>query len=157
MPDILIGVHAALGELAILASLWVFVELLNPSQERVKRAKIGAIAIVVFLFASWVAGGTYYVNTYGPSVKPIIKAGPQPWAHAIFTETKEHVFLFLPFMSILLLAIISRYGAAMLKDRSMQYAALALSLAIFLIALSMVGMGYVISTGVRAGLEAGAV
>jgi hypothetical protein len=153
MGDILIGIHAGLGEIAILALLWVFVELLNPAKERVARAKIGSLLVVVFLFASWLAGGYYYVNIYSPDVKPIIKEGPIPWAHGVFTETKEHVFLFLPFLGILLFMAISRYQKKILTDRKARYAVLLLTGIIFLVAFSMIGMGYVISSGVRAGLE----
>ena len=155
MADILIGIHAALGEFAVLAALWVFVEMLNPTAERIRRAKAASILVALFIFASWLAGGYYYVTVYGSAVKPIIKAGPQPWAHAIFTETKEHVFLFLPFLSLFLLSLMGRLKDAG-KGAGMRVAVLATSLMIVLIGLSMVGMGYLISTGVRTALEAGA-
>src|SRR3990167_655172 len=98
MVNSLVGIHAAFGELGIFAFLWAFVELINPTQQRVKRAKIAAMIGVIFFFLSWFVGGFYYVSFYGSNVKPLIKEGPMPWAHSIFTETKEHVFLFLPFL-----------------------------------------------------------
>ena len=109
MPHFLIGTHAILGEIGIAAFLWVFIEMLNPTPNRLKRAKIAAFLGVVFFFASWIIGGYYYVEYYGDLVKPIIKEGPQPWAHLIFTETKEHVFLFLPFLSIFAYTLIIRF------------------------------------------------
>jgi hypothetical protein len=39
---------------------------------------------------------------YGKVVKPVITAGEYPWAHAVFMEGKEHVFLILPFMALAL-------------------------------------------------------
>src|SRR3989344_2053413 len=98
MVQILIGLHAALGEIGILAFLWAFVELLNPTEHRTKRAVIAVSLGTILFFASWIIGGYYYVQYYGPDVKPVINAGSEPWAHKVFTETKEHVFLFLPFL-----------------------------------------------------------
>src|SRR3989344_6181175 len=105
----LIGIHAFLGEAGIIAFLWVFIELLNPVSSGVKRAKLAALLGVIFLFLSWFTGGFYYVKYYGTNVKPIIKEGPQPWAHGIFMETKEHIFLFLPFLSLLTYSLIKKY------------------------------------------------
>src|SRR3989344_5500168 len=112
----LVGIHAALGELGIFAFLWVLVELINPTNTRIKRAKIAAILGVIFIFSSWLAGGYYYLNYYGDNVKPLIKEGPNPWAHLIFTETKEHIFLFIPLLSVLVLGLI--YKNNLLKNNS---------------------------------------
>ncbi|MBC8500397.1 MAG: hypothetical protein ISS25_03760 [Nanoarchaeota archaeon] len=153
----LIGIHAAFGEIGAFAFLWVLVELLNPSEERIRRAKIAAVVGVVFLFLSWVTAGYYYVNIYGADVKPMIKAGPAPWAHKIFTETKEHLFIFLPFLSILTAGLIFKYKDELIENKGAKLSVLLLSGLVFLIALSMAGMGYIISMGARAALEAGVV
>jgi len=109
----------------------------------------------VFLFLSWFVGGYYYLNVYGADVKPLIKAGPQPWAHLVFTETKEHVFLFLPFIGLLAYFLIHSHGENLVKERKTRHAIQLLCLMIVLIGLSMAGMGYLISTGARNALEAG--
>ncbi|MBI4159254.1 hypothetical protein HY500_03270 [Candidatus Woesearchaeota archaeon] len=154
MVSSLIGIHAALGEIAIFAFIWVFIELLNPSEQRIKRAKKAAVIGVILFFMSWIVGGYYYVNYYGKNVKPIIKEGPVPWAHEIFTETKEHIFLFLPFLSILTLGLIHKSGKALIKDKKTRSSILTLTFLIVLIGLAMAVMGYLISTGARAALEA---
>jgi len=151
----LIGAHAALGELAVFAFLWVFVELLNPTEQRIKRAKLAASLGVLFFFLSWFLGGYYYVEFYGSDVKPIIKEGPNPWAHGIFMETKEHVFLFLPFLSLAALGFIYKSGDNLIKKRNEKIAVLLLCSLIVLMGLSMAAMGYIISTGFRIALEAG--
>lgn len=110
MAHPLIGIHAALGEIGVGAFLWVFVELLNPSEERIKRAKKIALLGALLFLLSWIAGGYYYVEFYGDQVKPLIKEGPFPWAHAIVMETKEHVFLFLPFLSLSIVGFLHRAG-----------------------------------------------
>ena len=42
---------------------------------------------------------------YGGAVRRIIKEGDFPWAHLVFMEVKEHAFLLLPFMSLVLTLI----------------------------------------------------
>ncbi len=155
MPDPLIGVHAFLGEFAVFAFFWVFVELFNPNPKHVKRIQTIAAIGVVLLLLSWIAGGFYYVTIYGANVKPIIKAGPQPWAHTLFTETKEHVFLLLPFLGMTALGMLRFAGDSILKDAKTRKGIQILALLVVLIGLSMAGMGYIISTGARAALEAG--
>lgn len=155
MPSPLIGAHAFLGEFAVFAFLWVFVELFNPKPESIARVQKIATIGVVLLVLSWVVGGYYYLTTYGAEVKPLIKAGPQPWAHSVFTEVKEHVFLLLPFLGLMTLQLIRFFSGSIAKERRVRVAIQVLALLIVLIGLSMAGMGYIISTGARAALEAG--
>ncbi len=145
MIESLVGLHAGLGELGAIAFIWAFVELLDPTPKRLKRAKIaGWIGFIAFL-AAWVAGGFYYVEFYGENVKPLIKEGPSKWAHSLIMETKEHLFLFLPFLSALALA-------AMYKVQERKPLLLLTGL-IVLLAFSMAGMGFLISSGYRDALE----
>src|SRR3989344_2933975 len=150
----LIGIHAVLGELGALAFLWVLVELLNPTESRVNRARIIALIGTLMLIAAWVVGGYFYVAVYGIDVKPIIKAGPTPWAHSVITETKEHVFLFLPFLAALVWGTIGRYRMELVANRNLRIGAILVSALIVLMAFSMAGMGFIISSGFRAALEA---
>src|SRR3989338_7951756 len=106
MVNMLVGLHAALGELGALLFLWVLIEIIEPSTKRINRAKIISVMGLILILSAWFVAGSYYTTTYGQEVKPIIKAGPEPWAHDIFTETKEHVFLFLPFLSLLATCLI---------------------------------------------------
>lgn len=154
MNSLLIGLHAFIGELGIASFIWVFVEMLKPDAKRIKRAKIAAILGVLFFLASWFFGGYYYLNDYGDGVKQIIKAGPQPWAHKIFTETKEHVFLFLPFLSLLTYSLILRFEKET-KNPKLKKSILIMSLTIIVIGALMALMGYLISTGFRTALEVG--
>ena len=74
-----------------------------------ERIKIAAIIGVICFILAWITGGVYYLEYYGPEVKPIIKEGPIPWAHSIAMEVKEHVYLFLPFLSFYALFLIFKY------------------------------------------------
>lgn len=154
METSLIGLHAMLGEMGGMLFIWVFVELLNPTTGRLKRAKIVSLLGVVLLFLSWAVGGFYYVEFYGSLVKPVIKSGPQPWAHSVITETKEHVFILLPILALLVYGLIKNYQSQLLTDRKLQVALLVLVGLVVLITFSMAGMGYMMSSGFRSALEA---
>lgn len=152
--DTLIGLHAFLGEAGALAFLWVFIEVLNASESSVRRARLAALLGTLFLLGSWFAGGLHYLTDYATIVKPVIKAGPLPWAHTVITETKEHVFLFLPFLAILTWGLLNRYKNELIQNRNVRKAVRVLSLLIVLMAFAMAGMGVIISNGFRAALEA---
>ena len=150
---LLIGIHATLGEFGALAFLWACVELLAPSETRMRRAAWAASLGVLLLFLAWIAGGYYYLTEYQSIVKPIIKAGPLPWTHSVITETKEHVFLFLPFLALSAWGLIRVRGNEMLRDGKQRVAAVLLCAFIVVVAFSMAGMGFLISSGYRAALE----
>lgn len=152
--EISIALHAALGEAGALAFLWIFVELLSPSESRLRRARIAALIGLLCLMGSWLVGGLHYLTEYAAAVKPIIKEGPLPWAHLVITETKEHIFLFLPFLALLEWGLLVRYKDEFLQNRNLRLAALIIALLIVLLAFSMAGLGFIISSGFRAALEA---
>jgi|SRR3989344_5127111 len=156
MPNPLIGLHAVLGEIGIVAFVWVFVEMIKPSPKRLKRAQIAALIGVSFFIASWIVGGYYYVNDYGLLVKPLIKEGPEPWAHSVIMESKEHIFIFLPFISLFTYNILRHYGKSLKKDKNShaKKSVLFLSAVIIIIGALMGLMGYLISSGLRAAMEA---
>ncbi|MDO8520871.1 MAG: hypothetical protein Q7S52_02035 [bacterium] len=154
MSQLLIGFHAFLGEAGALMFLWVLVELLNPAPERLRRARIAAFLGTLLLCAAWVVGGYYYVEFYGPFVKPVIKAGPMAWAHSIAIETKEHVFLFLPFLAFLAFGLLTTLRDELLTNDRLRIAIICLSGLIVLIAFAMAGFGFVVTSGFRSALEA---
>ena len=148
MVNLLVAIHAIAGILAIFAFLFVFIELLSSAEKTIKRIQIFAYMGTILIFISWIVGGYYYVNYYSPNVKPLIKQGSTPWIHSVIMETKEHVFLFLPFLAILITGIIFSY-ADLLKSHKAKSSVLILSALIILIGLAIAGMGYLISTGAR--------
>ena len=152
MANPLIAMHAMAGILSIFAFLFVFVEFLSPAEKTIKRAKIFALTGTILIFISWIVGGYYYVNYYSPNVKPLIKQGSTPWIHSVIMETKEHIFLFLPFLAILTTGIIFSYNTDLLKNHKAKSSVLILSALIILVGLAIAGMGYLISTGARAGV-----
>jgi len=145
---VLIGLHLGFAILAIDSYLWILGEIAANSMHQLRR-QIASIIGIVSLFLSWIIGGYYYVNFYGP-VKAGIKEGLAPWAHLIAMETKEHIFLFmipLAFTAIFL---------AFLDNETFQRYGLRkwlgwLALILALIGLSIGAMGFIISAAARWG------
>ncbi len=149
--------HIALGELAILAFIWVILEVVvGPNGVGVLRARAAALLGSILMFGAWLLGGLYYVVHYGEQVKPVIKEGPWPWAHGIFMESKEHLFLFLPFLGITATALLWQHASRLREDRTMRFAVYTLTGVIVLIGILMSVMGYFISSGFREALIPGA-
>src|SRR3989338_2146143 len=108
----LIGLHAVLGELSALAFLWVMVEMLSPTEGRIRRAKMIAGFGVIL------------------------------------------IFFFLPFLAIVVWGTLKQYGNDLIENkRDLARAIMILAGFIVLVAFSMAGMGYLISSGMRSALE----
>ena len=157
MINPLILLHAMLAEIGLFAFLWVFVELLNPSQARIERARIASLIGLVCLLLAWFAGGLYYVDIYGLHVKPLIKASDARWAHSIVMEVKEHVFLFLPILSALAAILLHKFDQELINENDARVSIIVISGLIFLLGFSIAGMGALISAGYRLALGAGIV
>jgi len=92
-----LSAHVILGLVGVMAIYVVWMGLLR-KKLNISFLKWTSIVSLVSFVASWLSGGYYYVLHYGGFVKPVIKAGDYAWAHSFVTETKEHVFLILPFL-----------------------------------------------------------
>jgi len=155
MVNPLIFMHAILAEIGLFAFLWVLVELLNPTETRIERAKIAASIGAVCLLTAWLAGGFYYVEVYGSAIKPVIKASEAKWVHSIVMEVKEHVFLFLPILALLIVALLHKFDKEIIKNKDARVSIILLAGLVFLLGFSIAGMGAVISSGYRFALESG--
>ena len=105
----LLASHVVLGLLGVAAFYAVWMQLLK-QKVSVRFTKISSIWGVIFLVLSWVTGGYYYATYYGVAVRSVIRAGQYPWAHSVFMEAKEHIFLFLPFLGIVLAVTLVALG-----------------------------------------------
>jgi len=155
MVNPLVLIHATLAELGLFAFLWILVELLDPTESRIRRAKIAALLGVACLLTAWFAGGLYYVVVYGSHIKPFIKASDAQWVHSIVMEVKEHVFLFLPILASLVAALLYKYNQELIQNKDARISIVLLSGLIFLLGFSIAGMGAIISAGYRFALGAG--
>ena len=93
----LVLLHSISGGLSALILVWIIIETLYPTDRSLARARIASYAAAFLITGGcWIAGGYNYLTVYGSQVKPVILAGPHPWAHEVVMEAKEHIFIFLP-------------------------------------------------------------
>ncbi|MDO8514828.1 MAG: hypothetical protein Q7S50_04785 [bacterium] len=95
----LLIVHVIGGIIAIGMHNVVLMHLLKKAPNYVFISRLAWSAAALFLL-SWATSAYYYVTYYGTAVKPRILAGAAPVAHTFFMETKEHIFLVLPFVAL---------------------------------------------------------
>lgn len=140
--------HPALGVLAILASVWVWVEALNASEANRARTRTASLLVAAFMWGAYLIGGYWYVNFYGAD-KAAILAGPWPFAHSFFMEMKEHVFL-----SLLLLATYLPIAARgdLAGSRGARRLVMWSAALVVVFGLSMEGAGAFISMGAKLAL-----
>jgi len=145
---IMLIAHIVIGLVGVAASYAVVMGLAK-RELPLRFLRISSLVAFLSYQASWIAGGFYYVVYYGGFVKPVIKSGQYPWAHAFFTEVKEHVFLFLPFVSLTLFLTFWFMGEKLAEDKSLRRAVMLVALAAFLIGVYVTVSGAVISGAVR--------
>ncbi len=100
--------------------------LLNPSASA-RRLRMTGWWSFVSIVLSWFTGAYYYVTYYGKIVRPVIKAGAYPWAHSVLMEAKEHLFLFLPFLTFVLAMLLQTQGVRTVQDPLLRRALLLLA------------------------------
>ncbi|MBI2607888.1 MAG: hypothetical protein HYW51_03620 [Candidatus Doudnabacteria bacterium] len=144
---VLVGLHLGFAILGIDFTIWLLGELVANVRTN-KRIKIAAIGSLVSFVLSWLIGGFYYVKFYGVLVKPIIKASSAPWAHSIFMETKEHVFLFVVPLA-LTLVFLSLLSVDDLKNYNLRKLFMVLTILTASISLLIGAMGFIISASAR--------
>jgi hypothetical protein len=148
--EFVLMLHPTFGVLAIIASVWVFVETLNAREANVGRIRTASVITVILMWLAYIVAGYWYVVYYGGD-KTIIKAGPWPFAHSFFMETKEHVFFMLLLLATLLPIV--AFGDV-LNKRATRVTVLWTSALVVLMGLAMEGAGAFISMGVKVALLA---
>jgi len=142
--SIFLAVHVLIGVLGVFLFGGVSLGLLK-KKISVKTLKVFSIGGLISYLTAWVTGGHYYVVHYGSKVKPIIKAGDMPWVHSIVMEAKEHVFLFLPFLALVVVVSIWTLGSSLDEMPKFKRAVMLVSLMAFIIGILMALAGIVIS------------
>lgn len=141
MANPLIVFHAIVGFIGSLLFLLVAVELKRPIKTRdpaYAKIHIASMLGTLAILISWVMGGYYYVTIYGNEVKPAVKS-IESWIHDIGMETKEHLFLFLPFLSMFVVSVIRVYARDLENVRKVL---MWTSLSIFLISVIIATEGF---------------
>lgn len=147
--EIILMLHPTFGVLAILAAVWVFVEVINVGPHNQARIKTASMVLATLMWLTYLVGGYWYVMFYAAD-KSIIKAGPWPFAHSFFMELKEHLFFGLLLISTYF--PIAASGKQLVVNRSARNLLLMLSALVVLLGLAMEGSGAVIGLGVKMGL-----
>lgn len=94
MIEIILMTHVLFGMLCIIATVWLFADVLNASEANQARIKALSLGVAVTMWISFLIAGYWYLVYYAPD-KAIILKGPWPFAHKFFMEMKEHVVIML--------------------------------------------------------------
>jgi hypothetical protein len=151
MENIILLLHPAIGVLAMLAAVWVFVDALNANEGNLKRILNVSILCAVLMWLTYIVAGYFYVVYYNAD-KAIIKSGSWAFGHNFFMETKEHVF----FMLLLLATYLPIVARDLLNRRTARTVLLWVAGLIVPTTLAMEGSGAIIGMAVRIGLLKGA-
>lgn len=140
--------HIVLGLIGI-GALWALSMALLKKTPNLRFLRASSLTAVIGFVLSWITGGIYCVTYYGGPVKAAIKAGPNPWAHSFFMETKEHVFLLLPFISLALALAFFFGGERIIGDDKKRRALFVVAIIATLIGIFSALSGILISGSVR--------
>lgn len=150
MSTLVMMLHALLGVLFILASLWVLVEAANATAANQERIRIASWLAALLMWLTYLVGGYWYVVHYAPD-KAVILKGPWPFAHSVVMEVKEHVLLMLVLLATYLPMVTSANLARNPQVRKLTMWVAGLMAAI---GLAMDGAGAIISVGAKLALQA---
>lgn len=144
----LLIVHVLFGLVGVMASFRVTLLLIKDTLAIPTLARTSFYAFFSYLI-SWLSGGWYYWKYYGASVKPAIVGGNFPWAHLVFMEAKEHVFLFMPFATLCIALMLWLKGDALQQDPALRKKLMVLSFFVTLLAVIITLSGILITGGAR--------
>jgi hypothetical protein len=150
MNEMILMTHVLFGVACIVATVWVFVDVLNANESNLKRIKWVSRVAAMFMWIAFLIGGYWYVVFY-PADKAIILKGPWPFAHEYFMETKEHLVIML-LMLVTYLPIAASNNLAASKDA--RRLVLWVAGIIPLLGLMIEGHGAIIAMGVKVALLA---
>jgi hypothetical protein len=148
MIEIVLMTHVLFGMLCIIATVWLFVDVLNASEANQARIKVLSLGIAITMWLSFLIAGYWYLVYYAPD-KAIILKGPWPFAHTFFMEMKEHVVIMLLLLTTFLPIVAFNNLAA---NKAARKVVLWVTGLIGLVAVAMDGAGALIAMGVKVAL-----
>jgi len=148
MIEIILMIHVLFGMLCIVATAWLFVDVLNASEANQARIKSMSMVVAITMWLSFLVAGYWYLVYYAPD-KAIILKGPWPFAHNFFMEMKEHVVIMLLLLTTFLPIAASNNLAV---NKAARKVVLWVTGLIGLIAIAMDGSGALIAMGVKVAL-----
>lgn len=144
----LLVAHVFFGVFGVILSFSTSFMFIKDTWDRSKVLRTSFGAWLAYM-VSWFTGGWYYWKYYGTKVKPIIINGDYSWAHSLFTEAKEHVFLFLPIVSFTLMCVLYFGSDALRADADLKKRALLLSFVVTALGFIVTLSGVLITGGAR--------
>lgn len=140
--------HVLFGLVGVMASFRVTLLLIKDTLPISALIRSSLYAFFSYLI-SWLSGGWYYWKHYGTSVKPAIVGGEFPWAHLVFMEAKEHVFLFMPFATLCIALMLWLKADALQQEPSLRRKLMLFSFFVTLLAVIITLSGILITGGAR--------
>ena len=138
-------IHVISGVIGIFLFGGIALNLLK-QKPSFKMLKWFSLSGFLSLMISWtISGGYYYVTYYGKAVKPIVQASARPWVHSVIMESKEHIFLFLPFLAFLVMLIIWFYQESLAEKPRLKNMTAVISFLITIIGIAISLAGILIS------------
>jgi hypothetical protein len=150
MNEVILMAHVFFGIVCIIASVWVFVDVLHVSEASQARIRAVSWVAAVAMWLAFVIAGYWYVVFYKAD-KAVILKGPWPFSHSFFMETKEHLVIILLLLATYLPIVASN---SLTADKDARKVMLWVAGLIALIGLMMDGDGGIIAMGVKLGLMA---
>lgn len=143
-----LAAHIILGIIGIIFFYAVWMNLLK-SRLNFKFLRFASLAGLISFLTSWLTGGYYYYAYYSPVIRTIIKSGQYSWAHTIFTESKEHIFFFLPFLAAVSFSIFWLIGEKVESNGKLKRNLILINGLITIIGIFIAVAGILISGAVR--------
>lgn len=144
----LLATHVFAGVIGVIATFLVVLTLLK-STPNIKKLRVTSFLATLSYFISWFSGGYYYWKYYGDNVKPIIKDGDYAWAHSIVMEAKEHVFLLLPVMALVIMSFAYFSSGRLLSDSEFKSSVTFFSIVALVLAVLITLSGMIITGGAQ--------
>ena len=150
MKEFNLMAHVFFGVTCVLATLWVFVDVLNAREANLCRIRALCVLAAAAMWLAMILGGYWYVADYKAD-KALILQGPWPFAHNFFMETKEHFVITLLLLATYL-PIVARNNLA--THSGARRLALCVAGLILVVGLASEGHGAIIAMGVKTSLLA---
>lgn len=145
---VLLIAHVLFGLVGVMASFRVTFLLIKSTLPIPALIRASMYAFFSYLI-SWFSGGWYYWKYYGSIVKPKIVGGEFSWAHLVFMEAKEHVFLFMPFATLCIALMLWLKADALQQEPSLRRKLMFFSFFVTLLAVIITLSGILITGGAR--------
>ena len=149
IKTLLLLLHPAMGMVMMGMLVWILAQLQHEtcSYRMLKRL---SVTVALLGLAIWITAGYWYV-VYYPAEKMDILHGAMPWAHTLFMETKEHLFLSVAILALYLPIVVFSEGSEGYLDLQGRKLVRTVAWSLLLLLLFIEGAGAIVAQGVKHG------